>query len=887
VPSEESSYRHVVCTIATPNYLGQLLTLGRSLAAAMPTTEFRVLVLQDCTDVAPVQKHIDEYLAEVNSGASHKAVAIDQCDWAGFDVESAALFYNVLEFATSVKPALLRSFLRQGWDRVTYLDPDIQVFGDFTPLLDDDAAVSLTPHLLSVIPDDGFRPSTNDILEAGFYNLGFCSVRPAAVPFLDWWSDRLQFDCLADPAGGFFTDQKIMDLAPLKTSVQVVKEPGCNVAYWNLHERSIVLDDGVWRVVHEGAHHPLYFFHFSGFVLSGTASLSVHATRAVLGDVIPRSFASQYARLRSESEEGEPLTYTLAGATAARPLPKKWKVCLRQDARTHVRAGFSLKEVREEIYTPENKGEWAICQACGEEHENFGSRVQSFLYAWACHPSLLGTPNAIGAIFRGGENYQHHEAAFEQMAWAGKHLATMVRGHGDLVEAVLDAAEDTIRNTADLRIVGYLAYPAGIGRIARWTLAILDDAGIRPAIDCVSVGRDTSEYLSALLRRRNPMSASDASVLCFINADQWKSHVIKQGRVNTAIAHVEATWAWELDYIPDEMTEAVVAGEIERVHALSTWSAQAMAKVLPVPVQRMSPFDVGLFDVLKLRAPGTNGGASTPRYILTTFDAKSYISRKNPEAALEVWRRVQNDYPDFRLTIKASDLREYAPAQLLDAIDSSPRTDLIDEYLDDDQYLALLQGSDVYISLHRSEGMGLTPIEAGLCGLPVVYTNYGGVTDFLENGFFPVSYTPVQVGESEHALGPYDSTAWWAEPDLDDAEFQLRRALDLASDESRESILAPDVKRLQKNLITAQGEVVSTGKRLVEMARRRGRTDIKDPQSVRISAEEAEEVVIQPPNPVVYKLLVAPYRGYRSLPAALRRQLNLSLNKLRDQRTEQ
>jgi hypothetical protein len=95
------------------------------------------------------------------------------------------------------------------------------------------------------------------------------------------------------------------------------------------------------------------------------------------------------------------------------------------------------------------------------------------------------------------------------------------------------------------------------------------------------------------------------------------------------------------------------------------------------------------------------------------------------------------------------------------------------------------------------------------------------------------------------------------------------------------------VKRLQKNLITAQGEVVSTGKRLVEMARRRGRTDIKDPQSVRISAEEAEEVVIQPPNPVVYKLLVAPYRGYRSLPAALRRQLNLSLNKLRDQRTEQ
>ncbi|HEY1762016.1 MAG TPA: glycosyltransferase [Acidimicrobiales bacterium] len=887
MPAEKSNYRHLVCTIATPNYLGQLLVLGRSLAITMPTTEFRVLVLQDCTDVGPVQDRIDEYLAEANSSAIHKALVIDQCDWGDFDVESAALFYSVLEFATSVKPALLRSFLREGWDRVTYIDPDIQVFEDFTPLLDDDATVSLTPHLLSDIPDDGFKPTTGEILRAGYFNLGFCSVRPSAASFLDWWSGRLQFDCLANPTWGYFTDQKILDLAHLKTNTQIVTEPGCNVAYWNLHERNIVLDDGTWRVAHEDSHHTLYFFHFSGFALSGTPSLSTHATRPVLGDRIPRAFASEYARLRSVAEEDASLPYTLAGATAKRPLLAEWNAALRQDAHTHVRAGFTLREVREEIYVPLTAGKWATCSTCGEEHQNFGWRVQSFLYAWSCHPSLLGTPNAIGSIFR-GTSYQHREAAFEQLAWAGKHLARFARGHEDLVEAVLDAAEETITNTADLRLVGYLAYPAGIGRIARWTLGILDDAGIHPAIDCVSVGRDTSEYLSALLRRRNPMSASDASVLCFINADQWQSHVVDAGRVNTAVAHVEAVWAWELDFIPEEMIEVAADGGIERVHALSSWSVDAMAKVLAVPVQRLAPFDVGLFDVLKHRVAGVSD-AGTHRYILTTFDAKSYISRKNPEAALEVWRRVQDDYPDFRLTIKCSDLRELAPAKLLDTIDTSPRTELIDEYLDDDQYLALLQGCDAYISLHRSEGMGLTPIEAGLCGLPVVYTNYGGVTDFLENGFFPVTYTPVQVGGSAHASGPYDRTAWWAEPDLDVAEFQLRRALDLASDEARESILAPDVKRLQKNLITAQGEVAATGKRLVDMAaHRRVRAVVKDPQSVRINeeAEAAALLLLQTPNPVIYQLLIPPYRGYRTLPKALRRHLNLALIKLRDQRAK-
>ncbi|MCU1363205.1 MAG: hypothetical protein JWM55_1033 [Acidimicrobiaceae bacterium] len=871
---ETSSSRHLICTIATPNYLGQFLSLGRSLALAMPSVAFRVLVLQDCDDVGPVQKRIDEYLSDLNSGADHQALLLDQCDWRDFDVESAALFYSILGFATSIKPALLRSFLEEGWHRVTYLDPDIQVFHDFSALLDDDRSVSLTPHFLSDIPDDGFRPSTNDILKAGFFNLGFCSVRPSAAAFLNWWSDQLQFDCLTDHQNGYFTDQKIIDLAPLKTDVQVVSDPGCNVAYWNLHERAIVNDVGTWRVRHAGDLRTLYFFHFSGFLFSGTPSLSVHATRRVLGDQVPRSFASQYEQLRATFEEEDPIAFSLAGVTPAGPLPHEWHAALRMDARTHVRAGYSLPQVRDDIYAPSTSGWWTACATCGEEHRNFGARVRSFLAGWACHPSLLGTPNAIESFFR-GENYQHLEAAFEQMGWAGRHLSTWAPDDESLLNAIFDAAEHTIQNTVDLRLVGYFAYPAGIGRIARWTLEILDRAGIHAAIDCVSVGRDSNEYLSALLRRENPMSASDASVLCFINADQWQSHVIEPGRINPDLAHVEAVWAWELEHIPAEMYDAVATGGIERVHALSSWSVDAMAKALPIPIERLAPFDVSLFGALK-HQDSANG-----HYLLTTFDAKSYLSRKNPEAALDLWRRVQDDYPDFHLTIKSSDLREFAPRELLDAIDALARTELIDEYLDDEQYLSLLRGCDVYLSLHRSEGMGLTPIEAALCGVPVVYTNYGGVTDFLDDRFFPVSYTPVQVGQSAHASGPYDREAWWAEPDLDVAEQQLRRALDLAASDARDAALADDVRCLQEKLLIAQREVVQTATRLVDAADRHAKTSVNDPLSVRLSPEGE---VPDSSNPVIYQLLAVPYHGYRTLPKSLRRQLNLALNELRERR---
>lgn len=63
----ESVKPHLVCAIIAPNYASQALVLGRSIAKGMPDTEFRVLLLQDCTDVGPIQAIIDAYLREEES----------------------------------------------------------------------------------------------------------------------------------------------------------------------------------------------------------------------------------------------------------------------------------------------------------------------------------------------------------------------------------------------------------------------------------------------------------------------------------------------------------------------------------------------------------------------------------------------------------------------------------------------------------------------------------------------------------------------------------------------------------------------------------------------------------------------------------------------------
>ena len=883
VQPEESIGEHLICAIVTPNYLDQFLVLGESLARTMPSAHVRVLVLQDCRDISPIQSEIDRYIGAAHSSANHRAITIDECDWEDFDVESASLFYNILEFATSVKPALLRSFLRQGWQRVTYLDPDIQVFNDFAPVLDDNKDISLTPHLFTDIPRDDFKPSTNDILRAGFFNLGFCSVRPTALPFLDWWSERLQFDCLIDHSAGYFTDQKILDLAQLKTNVQVVMEPGCNTAYWNLHERHIVSEQGEWKVAFDGSIQPLYFFHFSGFILNRSPSLSKHASRRVLGDAVPRSFATQYEKLlREGSREGEDIEFTIGGATLAEPTPVQWRRCLREDAEVHVRAGLTLRQIREDIYFPLSRQTWLKCRTCGIEHDNFGTRVSAFLAGWACHPSLEGVPNAISAFFR-TSHHQFRAAPMEQLTWAADHLQEDVRGHDELIAGVLDVAARSIENSVNIKLIGYFTYPTGVGQVARWTLSALEEAGIHPAIDRVFVNSDSNEYLSYLLRRKNPLGASNAGVLCFINAEQWESHVTSPHRVNPTIQHVEAVWAWELEHIPSRMYEIASSGEIERVHALSNWSAQAMSKVLPIPIDRFAPFDLNLLEALHTDPATATTSSPSPLYILTSFDAKSYLSRKNPEAVLYVWQRVQADYPDHSLIIKSTNLRDFAPSELLELIDTSARTVLIDEHYTDSEYFTLLGNCDAFVSLHRSEGMGLTPMEAGLYGLPVLYTNYGGIAEFMDEGFFPVSYQMTKVGESHHDAGPYDKSAWWAEPDLDDAERQLRRALGVATDESSAASIKVDRERLHANLVTAQLEILSAARRLMSLEPKLGGPD----DSGLIGRLEMHPKVVdghferKELNPILFFFVATMYSAYKLLPKRVRYQCSLAFNKIR------
>ncbi len=89
---------------------------------------------------------------------------------------------------------------------------------------------------------------------------------------------------------------------------------------------------------------------------------------------------------------------------------------------------------------------------------------------------------------------------------------------------------------------------------------------------------------------------------------------------------------------------------------------------------------------------------------------------------------------------------------------------------------AMIAGCDCYVSLHRSEGLGLTMAEAMYFGRPVIATAYSGNLDFMNEGnSYLVPHTMVEIGPD---ADPYPAEQEWAEPDLEQASALMRQVFE-------------------------------------------------------------------------------------------------------------
>jgi hypothetical protein len=259
-----------ICTIASKNYLPHARVLMKSFLRFHPVVKTFVLLADK----------VDGYFDPAD-----EPFEVLEADSLGIkDFDSFSFKYNIVEFNTAVKPFFLdHLFSQRGFTKILYFDPDIVVFNELTRIFDllDNYSIVLTPHITQPLPDDGRVPRDIDILKVGCFNLGFIGLAKSknSGRLLSWWKERLYDTCLQGPVSGYAVDQVWISLVPcLFDDYYILRDPGYNIAYWNLHERTITKEQDEFLINRT----PLYFFHFSGINIANLERISKYQNRFTL-----------------------------------------------------------------------------------------------------------------------------------------------------------------------------------------------------------------------------------------------------------------------------------------------------------------------------------------------------------------------------------------------------------------------------------------------------------------------------------------------------------------------------------------------------------------------------------------------------------------------------
>lgn len=199
--------------------------------------------------------------------------------------------------------------------------------------------------------------------------------------------------------------------------------------------------------------------------------------------------------------------------------------------------------------------------------------------------------------------------------------------------------------------------------------------------------------------------------------------------------------------------------------------------------------------------------------VLVAGDALSGLDRKNLVGAIRAFLAAFPDSVDCKLVIKTHSVKRTQNDRQLRIWDdiceiagADSRIVLMDRHLDTDEYRALQAACDVYLSLHRAEGLGYHVLECMQLGVPCIVTDYSGTRDFARpDTALRVGYTlvPVQVWEYPFTRGEMV----WADPVISEAADHLRR---LATDRP----LGQGLSRRAKALVDSEFSIEALAGRL-------------------------------------------------------------------------
>ncbi len=671
--------KRIAYTILSKNYLHFGKVLAESFLKHNPHWDFMIYITDIFEDINDLVEAVEAY------AKGYELVSLygirEHFEFA--ELEDMLCRYNIVELNTAFKPFVFDYLIARGYEKIVYLDPDIIVLSAIDEIDEylTNHNIVLTPHILTELPLDSKGLSEQDILKTGIYNLGFIAISNSeeSRKFILWWKMRLFNFCYINFEGGMFVDQKWIDFVPIYfENVKILKNKKYNVAYWNLHEREIKLENNAWTIDGE----KIVFYHFSGIQLDNLNSISKYQNRFTLEE---------------------------------KPDLKKLFV---------------------------NYQNVISCK----KPEKYSKKKNIFLNLW-------------------------------------KHSYDNTGAHGssaDYIGLLNNYVE--FSKMIKLNIAGYFSHTLGISEVARSFLKVLCRSGIYfTLLDVIEPGHAQVPEceLSYLKRFKHTRPLSDIT-LSFINADQVPIAANKypeyfENKYNIGV------WWWEVNnHFPFKES----FNYVDRILVCSDFVKSSIEPFSKIKISKITyPFYPNWNRITERDIVRNKLNIGPGEFVfIFSFDFHSSMIRKNPIQVIEAFDSAFDSKDNVKLVLKSvhSESFKSMSGEFRDAINSArlrKKIIWIDENMSRNDWISLLNASDCYVTLHRSEGLGLGILESMYLGKPVITTAYGGCMDICNNSnSLLVDYKIVPVKDP---TGIYTGGEW-AEPEKGSVVKHLREIVENA-----------------------------------------------------------------------------------------------------------
>ncbi len=372
----------------------------------------------------------------------------------------------------------------------------------------------------------------------------------------------------------------------------------------------------------------------------------------------------------------------------------------------------------------------------------------------------------LHAIYRKVRNIELSNTVFED----GKYIISKLSG-------------STLKNGVNL--IGFPTGEFGLGQHIRNVADALNVASIDYSFyDCSYLFMGNYDDTSVIDKISKELPYKTNIFVC--NGDAIAKLYLEYGNKIFSGRYNIHYGAWELRDYPTEWISTLAI--FDEYWAMSSFLQKSVSDSAMIPVIHM-PYPID-FEIPKgYKRKDFNLPEDKFLYIFT-FDMSSIMARKNPKAVIEAFYKAFPDETKVGLVIKVIRNKNYQILKeeldnLMKNLVGDKRIYLIDEVLPREKILALINLCDVYVSLHRAEGLGIGMAEAMKMGKVVIATNYSGNTDFtLNNNSCVVDYKLVPLKPLEYI---YESGKYWAEPSIEQASKYMKK---LFEDKEYYTILA-------------------------------------------------------------------------------------------------